>query len=655
MHRRIFFGCALLVLAVTWQVMARAQFQAPTEEELKMTSDPKAPGAAAVYLYREQDSGNSLRAVIFYARLKILTENGMEQATVRIPYAPGSARVTKIEARTIHSNGTIVPLTVMPEDLEDFKSKYYQENTIVFTLPSVEVGSILEYRVVVQYYFGLLQPTWEIQQAYFTRKAHFEFDPGSTPEYVNGRGQDLDRLMWVASPRDAGLPVQQRKDRFTLDMSDIPAAPSEDWMPPLNTISQRVEFYYTYARSPDQFWDTEHKFWAKDTEDFTKQTGTIKKAAEGLVSPSDSDEVKARKIYAAIMKLDNTDYSRVKSEAERKKDKLKEIKRAEDVWKDQSGAGNSIALLYVALAQAAGLKAYPMQVVDRNLAFFDANYFSVRQLDDYIAVLQIGGKDIFIDPGTKMCPFGSLEWAHALAGGFRLTDNGVAATETPGAPPKQNVVQHFADLTVDAQGAVKGTAQYVMTGPEALYWRQLALQNDGNEVKKRFNEAMHNDLPEGVEAEVDHFLGLADSESALMAIVNVSGTMGTATGKHMILPGLFFQSGAKHPFVSEAKRITPIDVHYAGLEQDDVTYHLPLGYSVESAPKTADVNWPGYAGLRINSAAKADTVEVVRAFARDFVLLGPESYTNLHDFYLKMAAADQQQIVLTRAEAAKGN
>jgi len=46
---------------------------------------------------------------------------------------------------------------------------------------------------------------------------------------------------------------------------------------------------------------------------------------------------------------------------------------------------------------------------------------------------------------------------------------------------------------------------------------------------------------------------------------------------------------------------------------------------------------------------------VVRNFARDFAMLNYVDYSDLHDFYLKLAAADQQQLVLTRALGVKGN
>ncbi len=112
------------------------------------------------------------------------------------------------------------------------------------------------------------------------------------------------------------------------------------------------------------------------------------------------------------MKLENTDFTRQKSSEERKKEKIKEIKKAEDVWVQKSGGSDELALLYVAMARAAGLQAVPMQVVNRDRAIFDPDYLRLSQLDDYIAVLTLNGKELYLDPGQKMCPFGLLHWKH---------------------------------------------------------------------------------------------------------------------------------------------------------------------------------------------------------------------------------------------------
>jgi polyhydroxyalkanoate synthesis regulator phasin len=651
----LFRSAVLLVIASTPLVL-RAQFQDPTPDELKMTSDPKAPGAPAVYLYREETTNGGSGIRIFYARIKVLTEKGKELATVKIPFEKGYAKFDKVEGRTIHSDGTVIPLDVKPEEVLDFKSKYFQEDSMVFTLPSAEVGSILEYRLQIEYPHGVGPPRWELQSDWFTHKEHFFYDPGATNGvWRNGRGQILDRLGAVITPQKAPVSIQVIKDRYSVDLSDVPPVPDDDWMAPINTLRWRVEFYRTYARTTTQFWDTELKFWALGVNEFAKVTGTIRKAADSLVSPGDTDEQKARKIYAAVQKLDNTDSSRVKSDAERKKDKLKEIHSVEDVWKNQGGAGNSIALLYVALAQAAGLKVWPMEVVDRGNAIFDQTYLDEDQLEDYIAVVNLGGKEVYLDPGQKDCPFGVLHWTHNLAGGFREAETGPKIAWTPALTYKQNAASYNADLTVDGDGNMQGSARILLNSADALHWRQQALKNDLEEVKKQFIEDLEGDLPEGVTATFDHFVGLDDYESNLMVIVNLSGSLGTPTGKRLILPGLFFETRAKHPFVAQDKRTTPIDVHFPRLDSDDVVYHLPPGYAVESAPHTADVTWTGSALLRIASTANENTLEVKRAFARNFTLLAPEDYNNLHDFYLKLAAADQQQIVLLRAAPPKGN
>ena len=659
MLTRGFMRSTLLLVVLASPALLRAQFQQPTADELKMTADPKAPGAAAVYLYREETTDDLLHYHGYYERIKVLTEKGKEQATIRIPYEHGQFKVTNISGRTIHADGTIIRLTVKPTDLVDVKSGGLQVNTMVFTLPSVEVGSILEYRLDLSYDDNLVsEPTWQIQQPFFVHKVHYMF----TPENMDGshtitdaQGRGLSRLMYATTGIAGDKIVRGMQGRYTVDLTDIPATPSEHWMPPLNTINQRVNFYYTYATSSGEFWSSEGKHWAKETERFTNPGNQLKNAATGIVGPANTDEQKARKIYAAVMNLDNTDFSRKKSAAERKAEKLKAIKNAEDVWQQKSGTSDDMALLYVALARAAGLKVWPMQVVDRSRAIFDTHFLSIAQLDDYIAVIEMNGKEFYLDPGQKECPFGMLQWKHTLASGIRLSDKGPVFATTPAGAYTAAVVKREADLEIDATGAVKGTVRVAMVGPDALHWRQLALENDQDEVKKQFNESLQNDLPDGVQAEFDHFLGLHDYNTDLLGIVKVSGNIGTATGKHFFLPGLFFESRANHPFVAQDKRTSPIDVQHARLDQDEVTYHLPPGFTVESAPQASNAAWPDHAFLKIASESTADSVSVTRNLAYNFTILAPTGYPSLHDFYQKVATADQQQLVLTRAPVGKGN
>ena len=177
-------------LAMALCASARGQFQEPTKEELQMAADPKAPGANAVYLTFSDDEENASAIRTYYERVKVLTEKGKERATLRFSHDPNTK--FEVEGRTIHKDGTIVPLTDKPSDLMGFKTKDEQLNSLVFTLPAVEVGSILEYRVKFKYPFLPPFPTWNVQQDIFVHKAHYSFKPGvfGSQQYIQRLGGD---------------------------------------------------------------------------------------------------------------------------------------------------------------------------------------------------------------------------------------------------------------------------------------------------------------------------------------------------------------------------------------------------------------------------------------------------------------------------------
>jgi hypothetical protein len=50
----------VILAALAGPTSVLGQFQQPTDEELKMTSEPKVPGAAAIYLYSEETADDNL-------------------------------------------------------------------------------------------------------------------------------------------------------------------------------------------------------------------------------------------------------------------------------------------------------------------------------------------------------------------------------------------------------------------------------------------------------------------------------------------------------------------------------------------------------------------------------------------------------------------
>src|SRR5882724_5019311 len=96
---------ALLLISIP---RAQAEDWLPVSpEDLQMRGEPKAPGAAAIYLYRQVDRDDTYPQESHYLRLKILTEEGRKYANVEIPFVKGTEYVRGISARTIRPDGTI--------------------------------------------------------------------------------------------------------------------------------------------------------------------------------------------------------------------------------------------------------------------------------------------------------------------------------------------------------------------------------------------------------------------------------------------------------------------------------------------------------------------------------------------------------------------
>ena len=287
-----------------------------------MTSIPEVPGAEAVILNHDElhDDDNHMEST--YYRIKILSEGGIRHGDVELQFNKrrdsNGYSVGDIAGRTIQPDGTIVPFTGKPYDKLLHKDKENAYTARVFSLPAVQVGSIVEYRYTLRWDdHTFFFPAWNIQTDLYLRKGHFHWKPtdkelsGTTR---GGRETLANRLTWSSSlpkgvePKMIRLPTG--KLDVSMDVAEVPPFSREDYMPPIASSRFHVFFYYTQYSSPQEFWNTEVKFWNTDTGKFTRTNGYVQGEAQAAIAGATTDEDKARKLYLAAMKLENTDYTR---------------------------------------------------------------------------------------------------------------------------------------------------------------------------------------------------------------------------------------------------------------------------------------------------------------------------------------------------------
>ena len=666
LRRRAF--CSLPLLIVVASATAKAQqWTVPTAEELSMTSEPKVPGASAVYLFREEKTEDHLHMYSVYERIKILTEGGKERANVELKYQSGGEMgysVTDIAGRTIHPDGTIVPFTGKPYERMVVKAQGYKAKAKVFTLPDVTVGSIIEYRYKLRWEDNMYaSPLWIVQNDLYLRKGHFLWKP-TDKQLLTGDGGLTSVVAWTpilpagAQVKNTQIPGGGGEGSSTieLDVQDIRPTPEEEYMPPVGSLSYRVMFYYSPYQKMDEFWKAEGKRWSKASDHFIGPGPAVGGAVKQLVAGSDTQEQKLKKIYAAVEELENSDYTREHSRVEDKAEGLSQIRTADDIWTRKRGSSDQIAALFVAMARAAGMKAYLMVVTNRDRTLFLQNYLSMSQLDDDIAIVNVDGKDRFFDPGSRYCSFGHLVWKHTDTGGLRQMDGGATVLSgTPGENYSDSVVTRVANLKMDETGSVTGKVDLKFTGSPALKWRQMALVDDKDAIERDMKESVERMLPGGMEVKLISLDKLTEYEAPLAATFEVKGPIGSPTGKRLLVPGDLFETNTKATFAHE-KRELAIWFPYRYSTHDAIRINLPTGFQVESVPPDGDAKMPKMALYNLKATADATGVTIRRNLYLAEILFKTEEYPDLRKFYSEFEAKDQEPVVLkVAAPAASGN
>ena len=141
-----------------------------------MTSEPLAPGAPAIILYRQvdRDDNGHTSHEDNYIRIKILTEEGRKNADVEIPFIKGGNDVIHLHARTIRPDGTVAEFDGKVFEKTIVKARGLRFVAKTFTLPDVQVGSILEYFFTYDFKeYALYESNWILSQELFTKAAKF--------------------------------------------------------------------------------------------------------------------------------------------------------------------------------------------------------------------------------------------------------------------------------------------------------------------------------------------------------------------------------------------------------------------------------------------------------------------------------------------------
>jgi transglutaminase-like putative cysteine protease len=627
--------------------------QPVSEAELKMTSEPKAPGAPAIILFREVDRDDSRSGTIHednYYRIKIFTQEGRKYADIEIPFVKGIDDVIHIQARTIRPDGSIVPFdgNVFEKPLAKARGLKFLAKT--FTLPAVEPGCIIEYSYTLDLKHAY-SSHWILSESLYTKEVRFSLRP------FTGRYYPVS-LRWSWHLLPPGSEPKEGPDKvIRMNANDIAAFQTEDYMPPPNELKSRVDFMYETElpeRDPDQFWKKIGKRRNDAMEGFVGKQKAMEQAVAQIIAPTDSPDAKLHKIYDRVQHLRNTSYELRKTEQEEKRDKEKVNENVEDIWKRGYGNGQQLTWLFLALARAAGLEAYGCWVSDRRQYFFAPKTMQSQELDANVVLVKLNGKDLYFDPGGAFTPYGLLKWSETGVRGIKLDKEGGSWIMTTLPASSESQIVRSAKFTLSDNGNLDGKLTVTYTGLAAMYVR-LENRNADDVARKKFLEdSVKAQIAGSSEVQLTNQPDWIHSEPPVVAEFDIKmPEWASNAGKRTILPAGVFIADEKKLFEQEL-RIHPIYFEYPYEKSDDLSIELPPGWQVSSLPQPATVDGHIVAYHMTVENGKG-MLHVSRKLSFDFLLLEQKYYPALRNFFQTVRSGDEGQIVLQPGNASASN
>jgi hypothetical protein len=656
--RLLLYAFAALALAAAYKTIwtTTADDWLPiSPDELKMTGVPEAPGAPAIILYRQVDRDDSdfhTPHEYNYLRIKIFTEEGRKYADAEIPFFKDDANIINLQARTVHPDGSVVNFDGKVYDKEIVKGSNFKYLAKTFTFSDVQPGSIVEYHYMIDLKEGyIFDSHWILSDELFTRSAKFTLKPSH------------DFALTMSSPN--GLPQGAKPPEeakavnpvIHMELANIPAFEVEDDMPPENGMKFRVDFNYSEGSvetDADKFWKKEGKKQNDQVESFVNKKKAMEEAVATIVAASDTSEVKLQKIYARVQQLRNTSYEVEKTAQELKRAQQKSGGNAEDVWKRGYGNGDDITLLFLGLARAAGFEASAAKIALRDDHRFSKNLMRARDLQTYVVIVKLNGKDLYFDPGSAYTPYGMLPWPETDVAGLKLDRDGGSWITTPTPECTDSQILRKADLKLTQEGSLEGKLAVTYTGLEAATLRVAERNQDDTTRKKLLEDLVRYSVPAAIDIDLTNKPDWTSSNANLVAEfdLKVPGWVSGA-GSHALLPVGLFGGEEKHIY-EHATRVHPLYYRYLSQAVDDVTIDLPLGWKVSNLPKPGEVD----AKLLVYSMKAEDsngTLHLERHLKKDVLMLEPKYYPAVRHFYEGVRTGDEQQIVLQPIAGGAGN
>jgi hypothetical protein len=631
----------------------------PAEVALKEPVVEKDADAEAIFWeVKVNDDPNGDLIFDHYIRIKVFTERGREsQSKVDIPfgnYFGSNIRIQDIAARTIKPDGNIVELK---------KSDVF-ERTVVkgsglkvkvksFAVPGLEPGSIIEYR-------------WrEVRVNQTANYVRLEFQRDIPVQRIKYLIKPFPfeglRMQWITLNGENTDFTKEKDGFFGTSMTNIPALHEEPRMPPDNQLKTWMLVYYTREEKIDaeKYWFDLGRNAYNGMKQLIKVNDEVKQASATAIGDAKTDDERIARLFEFTRtKIKNSSDDASGLSAEEKK-KLKENKTPSDTLKRGIGDSDDIDMLFAALASAAGYDARVVLAPNRGDFFFDKKIPNAYFLRHSYVALKVADNWRFYKPGISYIPMGMLRWQDEGQAALITDPKQPVWLVTPMSNPDKSEVKRRANLTLAEDGTIEGDVQIEYTGQMGMERKEDNDEDSATQREESLKDEVKAHLSTAEVTEI-HVENVTDPVKPFTYRYHIK-VPGYAqrTGKRLFLQPAFFQHGYG-PLFSASTRKYPVYFHYPWLENDEISLHLPQGFTLDNADAPAPFSGGAVGDYKATIGITKDGHGMI--YKRRFffggagnILFPVNVYPQIKEFFDALNKQDGHTITLKQAASTGAN
>lgn len=634
----------LFLLCLCWYCTSLSAQKDPirwgkvNQAAIDLESVPYDSSASAVVLcdfgriYASIGGGVTFRRHI---RIKILNESAKGLADIAIPYyhKDGNEKISSFVAQTINVENN------KPKKSELKKKEFFRvkvdENwsELRFSLPNVQVGSIIEYAYSTESNNYTNLESWTFQNEHPTLRSYLQVTIDGGLDYsILLQGSQLTK-------KYNGKPAN------IWELSNLPAIKDEPFCPNGFDFTEKIKFQLA-AYQVNGRYETVMKTWKSVAGDlysdggikqYLKQNKDAASIVETIVNPEDSDEVKVQKIYDHV--VNKYEWNR--------QYRMMPVELYKNFKANQTGNSAEINLFFINLIQSAGLEATPALVSTKRHGFVARNITFYSQFNHLLACVRLNEKEILIDATNPYRPYDLLDSEDLNREALVLHKKEPYWIPVP--INKQTKKVKLITMEIPEPGTVKYKYEVNGKAYEALDIRE-DLQGESSEekIKDYYNRYM---IRENTEYEISNITtkGLDKDDKAIYLSAEIQdNTSSTVNDDFIYINPFIDQYVESNPF-NDKERYLPVDFYYPFEEMYILNLQIPEGYEVIEYPEAVNLTTEGNKGkLQLTGSLKEDKLQIRVIFSIKNPFFTPYEYPILREIFDRYIEKREEQIVLKK-------